>query len=128
MAVINAYRMLQHAAALSIAIDPAKSAISTSQRVLYFVESLKEFHSHMDDAKPLAKFLMFLIEAAHQKRYRRYRECVYRELYTEDGYATSFWEKVSTIQQFIGKESDRLGANKMWHLSLERGNLKNAEE
>lgn len=126
-AVVNAYHMLQHAVALSIAIDPNKSAITPSKRVLYYVENFNHIHARMEDAKPLAKFLMFLIEAAQQKRYRRYRGGVYEEYYTPDGYATSFWMKKSTIQEFIAKEAGRLANHDMWKLGLERGNFKQAE-
>lgn len=127
-ALMNAYHMFQHAAALSIAIDPSKQAVKPSTRVLYFVENFNHFESRMEDSEPFIKYILKLITIANQRGFRRYRDAVYEEHFTEDGYATSYWKQACTMQQFIYEESSRERSFEMFTLANKKGFIKTAED
>jgi len=105
VALENTYRMMHHAASLTIAIDPSKSAVTPSKNVLYMIDKFNRFHAQMKDAKPLTKLILYLISIAEQRGYRRYRDGVYEQHITPEGNATCFWKKVCTIREFIDAET-----------------------
>jgi hypothetical protein len=101
LALQNAYRMLHHAASLTIAIDPTKSSIEPSKNVLYQIDNFNYFHERLNDSKPLLRVILTLIQVAAQRGYRRYRDGVYVQYFTEDGHATHFWQKVCSMHEFV---------------------------
>jgi len=105
VALENTYRMMHHAASLTIAIDPSKSAIAPSDNVLYMIEKFNRFHVNMKDAHPNTKLVIYLISIAEQRGYRRYRDGVYEQHITPEGHATCFWKRVSSISEFVNSET-----------------------
>ena len=63
-----------------------------------------------------------------QMGYRRYRDGVYAELYTKEGYPTSFWYRVSSIFEFINRVADRIMNSGEWEEAIEKNNIKYAED
>lgn len=93
-ALQQGYYMLLHAAGVSIAIDPHKSAIMPSKNVLHYVENSNHLKDRMAEAKPILQCVLYLLNILSQNRYRRYKDSVYEEHYTAEGYATSFWKRI----------------------------------
>ena len=57
------------------------------------VNDFNDYHSRMKEAKTFTKFVIYLSAVAAQRGYRRYRDGVYEQHYTEEGFATCFWKK-----------------------------------
>lgn len=130
-ALQNAYRMLHHAASLTIAVDPSKAAIEPSKNVLYQVDNFNYFQARMKDAKPFAKLISYLVAVAAQRRYRRHRDSVYEEHITEEGYATSYWKQVCTMREFILTALSKEQAGfEIWDMAMGQGvkHIKACEE
>jgi ABC-type multidrug transport system fused ATPase/permease subunit len=126
-AIKSAHHMLQYAVGLSIALDGSKSGMEPSRRVTYAVDNFFKIKEMINDMKPFQQYLIKLIERGIDRRYRRYRDNVYEELITQDGYRTNFWKKVCTIREFI-KNNSTLQEVDMWVLATEGRNAENAVE
>lgn len=128
MALQNGYRMLLHACAMQFALNPSIASIQPSKDVIFFVDNFQHYGARMDDAKPLVKLIMYMTAVAAQKRYRRYRDGVYEELITEDGYRTHFWKRVMSMEEFLRTECTRENNFEMFLISAERGVFSSALE
>lgn len=120
MAIRNAHHMLQHACSLNICLDPSKSAgVEPSKKLTYLVENfIAVGEDDLDEMKPYQRYLLKLIEIGVQKRYRRYRDGVYEEVVTDQGYRTNFWRRVSDMKEFVSCNSSRENLD-MWKLSTD---------
>lgn len=121
-AVKNAHHLLQHAASLSISLDPSKSVgMESSKKLTYVVDNFLNYHDMMDDMKSFQQYLLKLIEIGVQNRYRRYRDGIYEEVYTKEGFRTNFWRRVDDIKEFVNKCSSRDHMD-MWLFATEGRN------
>jgi len=100
-AVQNAHHMLQHAFAMSIALDPSKNGITPSKNVLHIVHNMNSQAKIISDSQNLTKVVKFLIQVAATRGLRRYRNGVYEQHFTPEGHPTHFWKRVSSMQNFV---------------------------
>jgi hypothetical protein len=120
-AVQNAYCMLQHAASMSIAIDPSKTGITPAKTVLYTVDNMNSFQKRLADAKEFTRVIIYLVQVAVQRGYRRYRDGVYEQHVTPEGHPTSYWKRVCSMTQFIFEHTSHYsGGSKIFNTVANR--------
>lgn len=55
----------------------------------------------LQEMKDFEKYLFYILQSLHLKKFRRYKDSVYEPIYTKEGYFTNAWKKHSTIEQYV---------------------------
>ena len=55
----------------------------------------------MEDNSKYQNFILYSLEYMHSHGYRRYNECVYSPIFTDDGYNTHAWRKIGSITDIL---------------------------
>lgn len=77
---------------------------------------------------PLQKFLIYVLEQAMQKGYRRMEGDVYTARLTQEGYNTHSWERIMSLREFVYKEGDKDISFEAWeNLTANPNNWKYTE-
>ncbi len=105
------------------AMDPNYDSYANDDTALYkFV---------MTDTSKNSSFqnlVLYLLNSLYEKKYRRYGECCYEPIYTEQGYYTYSWTKKTTISKFIYSSCKKeLNWPQWMNLTAEKNNASQAQ-